>query len=503
MEESPMAVFPEYGTYDALGLAELVRKRSVTPVDLVDSAIASIEKQNPRVNAVVLGRFDQAREAARGELPDGPFRGVPFLLKDILASYAGVPMAGGSRFCKDWTPKENTLLVDRFLRAGVVILGKTNTPEFALMPVTEPDAFGPTRNPWKPALTAGGSSGGSAAAVATRMVPMASGGDGGGSIRMPASCCGIFGLKPTRGRTPVGPVEGPQWEGFSVEHVLTRSVRDSAAMLDATAGPAVGEPFWAPPPERPFLDEVGTEPGRLRIAFSRTSPLCGEIHADCLAALEDAVSLLRELGHEVVEAALDLDGAEWKRTSLVMMMGICAADVRDAERRTGKRAHRSGFDRSTWVGRAVGESFTAGEYADSVRVQLRMARQVASFVSAYDVWLTPTLGRPPLEIGALYAKGVEATVEAAIGRFQLGGLARRSGKLEEVGERVLAFMPFTMLVNGAGLPSMSVPLHWNAENVPIGVMLTGRFADEATLFRLASQLERSRPWAERKPPTES
>jgi amidase len=272
-------------------------------------------------------------------------------------------------------------------------------------------------------------------------------------------------------------------------------------MLDAAGGPAVGEPFWAPPPERPFLDEVSTEPGRLRIAFSRTSPLCREIHADCLAALEDAVSLLRELGHDVVEAVLELDGVEWKKSSMVMMSGICAADVRDAERRVGKKAHRSGFDRGTWVSRALGESFTAGEYAESVRTQQRMARQVASFISGHDVWLTPTLGRPPLEIGALYATGLEATVEEAIARLQLGGLARRSGKLEEFTDRVFAFMPFTMLVNGAGLPSMNVPLYWNGNGVPIGVMLTGRFADDAILFRLAGQLERARPWAGRKPPT--
>jgi amidase len=496
-----MAVIPEYADHDALGLADLVRRKEVAPVDLVDSAVARIEKHNPRINAVILDLFDQAREAARHELPDGPFRGVPFLLKDILAAYPGVAMQAGSRFYAGWKPQDSSLLVERFVRAGVIVVGKTNTPEFALMPVTEPEAFGPTRNPWNPMLTAGGSSGGSAAAVAARMVPMASGGDGGGSIRMPASCCGIFGLKPTRGRTPAGPHEASVWEGFSVEHVLTRSVRDSAAMLDATAGPAVGEPFWSPPPKRPFLDEVVTEPGKLRVAFSRTSPLCREIHADCLAALDDAVSLLRDLGHELIEAVPDLDGTEWRRTSMVMMSGICAADVRDAERRTGKKAHRGGFDRGTWVTRAVGESFTAGDYAESVRAQLRLARQVASFVSGYDVWLTPTLGKPPLEIGALYAKGVEARIEETIARLQLGGLARRSGKLEEFGDRVFAFMPFTMLVNGAGLPSMSVPLHWNRDDVPIGVMLTGAFADEATLLRLAGQLERARPWADRKPPT--
>jgi amidase len=256
--------------------------------------------------------------------------------KDILAAYAGEPMASGSKFYAGWRPRENSHVVDRFLGAGVVVLGKTNTPEFALLPVTEPEAFGATRNPWNLAHTAGGSSGGSAAAVASRMVPMASGGDGGGSIRMPSSCCGLFGLKPTRGRVPTGPFEGDVWQGLSAEHVLTRSVRDSAAMLDATSGPDASEPALLPKPSRPFLEEARTEPGKLRIGYSTTSPIGGDIHADCRAALEDAVSLLRSLGHELIEAKLDINGTEWKRTNAALMCGICAADIRDAERSVGK-----------------------------------------------------------------------------------------------------------------------------------------------------------------------
>jgi amidase len=497
-----MSAFAEYDRHDGLGLAELVRKKDVSPIELVESAIESIEKHNPRINAVILTMFDQARSAAQRALPEGRFRGVPFLLKDILAAHAGVPMRAGSRFYEGWIPPGNSLLVDRFLAAGVVVVGKTNTPEFALLPVTEPEAFGPTRNPWNTALTAGGSSGGSAAAVASRMVPMASGGDGGGSLRMPASCCGVFGLKPTRGRVPTGPFEAEVWNGFSAEHVITRSVRDSAAMLDAVSGTAIGEPYSAPRPDRPFLDEVGAPPGRLRIAFSTRSPLCGDaLHADCLSALEDAVTLLRELGHDLVEAVPDIDGSEWKRASLIMMMGICAADVRDAERRTGKKARRSGFDRGTWLGRAVGETFTAGEYAEAVRSMQRMGRKVAEFVSGYDAWVCPTLGQPPLPIGALYSKGIAARVEELIARLQLGDFARRSGELEKLADRLWAFMPFTMLANGGGLPSMSVPLRWNADNVPIGTMVTGRYGDEASLYRLASQLEHARPWADRRPAT--
>jgi amidase len=366
--------------------------------------------------------------------------------------------------------------------------------------VTEPEAFGPTKNPWNLSLTPGGSSGGSAAAVAARMVPFASGGDGGGSIRIPSSCCGLFGLKPSRGRNPVGPREGAVWEGFSAEHVLTRSVRDSAAMLDATSKPDARELSTLPRPERPYLDEVEKPPGKLRIAFSTRSPLTDRLHADCLAALEDAVTLLRELGHELIEADLRLDGAAWKRSSTIMMSGICAADVRDAERLVGKKAERSGFDRGTWLLRAVGESFTAGEYAEALRAQNRFALDVATFVSKYDAWLTPTLGHPPPALGALYAKGLEATIEELVAKMQLAQLAKKSGRVEQVTDRVFAFMPFTMLANGAGLPSMNVPLWWNRSDVPIGVMLTTRLADEATLFRLAGQLEKARPWSHRRPP---
>lgn len=386
-----------------------------------------------------------------------------------------------------------------FLRTGVVVVGKTNTPEFALMPVTEPEAFGATRNPWNLGRTAGGSSGGSAAAVASRMVPMASGGDGGGSIRMPASCCGLFGLKPTRGRVPTGPLEGDVWQGLSAEHVITRSVRDSAAMLDAISGPDASEPALLPKPSRTFLEEARTEPGKLRIAYSATSPISRDVQEDCRAALEDAVSLLRSLGHELVETTLDIDGGEWKRTNSIMMCGICAADVRDAERRAGKKATRDGFERGTWLVRAIGESLSAGEYAEAVRIQQRMAITVTAFVSRYDAWLTPTLARPPLEIGELYPKGIEAKGEELISRLQLGGLAWKSGAATQATDRIFDYMPFTVFANGAGLPSMNVPLYWNAAGLPIGVMLTGRFADEATLFRLAGQLERARPWADRKP----
>lgn len=495
-----MPAFAGYENHDATALADLVRRKEVTPLELVDAAIARIEAVNPRVNAVIHRMFEQARAAAVRTLPDGPFRGVPFLLKDILAAYAGEPLTSGSRFYGDWTPSHSSYLVERLLATGMIVVGKTSLPELALMPVTEPERFGPTRNPWDLARTCGGSSGGSAVAVATRMVPIASGGDGGGSLRTPASCCGVFGFKPSRGRVPTGPDEGEVWEGFSVEHVITRSVRDSAAILDATAGPAPGELYPLPRPATPFRADVDKEPRRLRIAMTTTSPLAGDAHPDCVAAVADAAKLLKELGHEVIEAKLELDGAEWKKSIAVMMSGVCAADVRDAEQRIGKKATRHGWDRSTWLSRSIGESFTAGEFAAAVRTQFRLGRQVAAFVAGYDAWLTPTLGTPPIEIGALMATGMKRRVEQLVATLQLGSLAKRSPDFAALVDRIFSFMSFTMLINAPGLPSMSVPLHWNSAGLPIGVMLTGQLGDEATLFQLAGQLERARPWSDRRPP---
>ena len=293
---------------DATAQADLVRRKQVKPIELVDAAIERIERLNPTLSPRLTPMYAEARKASSGPLPDGPFTGVPFLLKDLVAEYAGVAMAEGSSFLSDYVSDHDTELVARYKRAGLIILGKTNTPEFGLLPTTEPRIFGPTHNPWDTARTPGGSSGGSAAAVAAGIVPMAQGGDGGGSIRIPASCCGIFGLKPTRARNPLGPDLGEDWGGLVVQHALTRSVRDSAALLDATSGPDLGDPYWAPPPERPFLEEVGADPGKLRIAFTAQAPAGTPIHPDCVAAVKDAAALCADLGHEVSEAAPPLDG---------------------------------------------------------------------------------------------------------------------------------------------------------------------------------------------------
>ena len=339
--------FPDYGKYDGLGLAELVRKKKVSPEELVEEAITRIETYNPKLNAVVQKLYDRARQTAKGQLPDGPFKGVPFLIKDLHATLEGLPTSHGNRLWKNIPARVTTELVKRWEASGVIVLGRTNTPEFGLTPYTESEALGPALNPWDVTRTTGGSSGGSGAAVAARMVPLASGGDGGGSIRIPASACGLFGLKPTRGRTPTGPIIGESWNGFDIEHVITRSVRDSAAMLDATKGPDVGAPYVIPD-AGPFVKEVGKKPGKLKIAFT-TKPMLGKhVHADCIKGVKETVTLLEELGHEVVEDAPLIDGEEYALHFLTVVAAQMRADIEETAEAAGKRVSMDDFDISTF-----------------------------------------------------------------------------------------------------------------------------------------------------------
>lgn len=497
--EERMTAFPEFHKYDGLGLAELVRAKQVTPAELVEEAISRIEAHNPNINAVVYTMYDQARAAANGGLPDGPFKGVPFLLKDLIATCAGVPTSSGSRLLRNIPMPRDSEMVRRFKAAGVIILGKTNTPEFGLLPYTEPEALGATRNPWDPTRTPGGSSGGSAAAVAARMVPIASGGDGGGSIRIPASCCGLFGLKVTRGRTPTGPDLGEVWRGFGLEHVITRSVRDSAAMLDATAGADVGAPYVAPPPARPFLEEVTTEPGRLRIAFT-AQPFFGRtVHDDCTKGLEATVRLLQQLGHEVIEAAPEIDGEACAVAFVTIIAGEARAEIEGTAKLANRRPSLADFEAATYGLGLLGKGMSASEYASAARFLQSTAREVGRFFEQYDVLLTPTLSRPPVPIGALKPSGGERAVINVIGRLNAGWLLKALGVVRPLAAKTFDFIPYTPLFNVTGQPAMSVPLYWNAAGLPIGMQFVGRFGDEATLFRLAGQLERAEPWFDRAP----
>jgi amidase len=495
-----MSGFSDYGKYDGLGLAELVRKKEVEPSELVEEAIGRIERLNPQLNAVIFKMYDAAQKTAKGSLPDGPFKGVPFLMKDILMAYAGVPLTNGSRFFKDLVPDHDSELVKRFKAAGVIVVGKTNLPEFGLVPITEPELFGPTNNPWDLGRTSGGSSGGSAVAVSARMVALAHGSDGGGSIRIPASCCGVFGLKPTRGRNPIGPDLGEAWRGLVCDHVLTRSVRDSAAMLDATAGPDVGTLCYAPPVVNPFLKEVGTDPGVLRIAFTSAPFLGGTVHEDCVKGLEATAKLCEDLGHEVMEAAPHIDGKAFARAFLTIICAETRATIEEGETLLNRKASFRDFEPSTWALGLLGRQCRAPELSKSLNMVQSAGRKIGEFFTKYDVLLTPTLAMPPLVTGTLQPKGMRAVAMKLLGSLNAGRLINTLSGIDALAEHVFEFMPYTPVFNVTGQPAVSVPLYWNDAGLPIGMQFVSRYGDEATLFRLAGQLEKARPWAGRIPP---
>jgi amidase len=490
----------DFHQLDALGTADLIRRREISPRDAVQAAIGRIEAVNPQLNAVVLRMFDRALGDADGDIPDGPFRGVPFLLKDLLTWYAGEPISSGSRLFQGWVAPSDSEMTRRYRRAGLIVVGKTNTPEFGLVPFTESELLGVCRNPWNPEVTVGGSSGGSGAAVASGMVPMAGGGDGGGSIRIPASCCGLFGLKPTRGRTPTGPVNGELWRGATVEHVITRSVRDSAAVLDAVAGPDVGAPYFAPPPERPFLDEVRTPPGRLRIAFTVEPMLGREVHPDCVKAVVDAARLLESLGHDVSEDTLEVNRDAFNAAFLTVVCCEMASELDDAARLLGRVVRRRDVEAPTWALALIGRSISGPDYTTAVRYLQRTGRRVGEFFERYHVHVSPVVAGPPFPHGALQPPASERAAMSVLGALRASKVMKAMGALERAAGTVFDWMAYTPVANATGQPAMSVPLSWNAAGLPIGVHFTGRYADEATLFRLAAELEIASPWREKKPP---
>jgi amidase len=469
----------EFESFDGLGLAELVRRRDASPAELLDAAVSRVEARNPELNAVVTRMYDQARAAIAEGLPAGPFTGVPYLLKDLGAHYTGAVTSFGSTLFKDYVVDHDSEITARLRRAGLVIFGKTNTPELGLAASTEPRLFGPTRNPWNPAHSSGGSSGGSAAAVAAGMVPMAHATDGGGSIRIPASCCGLFGLKPTRARNPMGPDAGEGWGGASVGHAVTRTVRDSAALLDATSGPDVGDPYWAPPPARPFLDEVGRDPGRLRIALT-TRPWNGQpVDPECAEAATAAARLCERLGHHVEEATPGVDARLLGEASLIIVSANIRAALEARAATLGRELAAGDVERLTWARAMNGHTARAADYARSIGVIHRTGRVVARFFTRYDILLSPTMCRPP---------------------YPLGVLDLMTEDVERYTQAILGAIGFTSLFNSAGCPAMSVPLSWSRAGLPIGVQFAAPFGDEATLFRLGAQLETAQPWATRRPP---
>ena len=494
-----MAGFVEYDQYDGLGLAQLVREKKISSLELCEEAINRIEKINPLINAVVTPMFDIGRATAKNFPPDGPFAGVPFLLKDLLSTYAGVRMTNGCRAYKNYIPDYDTELMKRYKRAGVVTLGKTSTPEFGLMGITEPELFGPTRNPWNPERTCGGSSGGSAAAVAAGMVPIASGGDGGGSIRIPSCYCGLFGLKTSRGRTPTGPKVGEYWQGAAVEHVLTRSVRDSAAMLDAIAGADPGAPYVIKPPEKPYSEEMNREPGSLKIAFNTESPLGTGTHEYCKDAVLKTARLLQDLGHKVEEARPDVDGLKLANTYFTMYFGEIAADIDLAETILKRKVGRKDFEITTWFFGKLGQCYSAKEFVEATREWDIAARVMGQFHLKYDLYLTPTVAYPAAKIGELLPKSYEKVAMEIISYLGLSPLAKASGMVNQIAIQTLAKTPFTQLANFTGQPAVNIPLQWDENNMPCGVQFIAPFGDEAMLFRLASQLEKAQPWFNKRP----
>ena len=494
-----MGGFKEYDQYDGLGLAELVKKKEISPTELCEEAITRIESVNPTLNAVVTPMYDLARKTVQEAIPDGPFCGVPFLLKDLLGDVAGVPQTMGSKALKNYIPAQDSELVRRYKQAGLVILGKTNTPEFGLKGITEPELHGPTRNPWNTAHTPGGSSGGSAAAVASGMVPMASANDGAGSIRIPAACCGVFGLKVTRGRTPNGPIHGRTWQGAVVEHVISRTVRDSAAILDATQGPDIGAPYIIPPPRRPYLDEIKNNPEPLRIAFDTHSPIDTAVHPECVQAVEHTVALLKELGHEVVEACPDINGQALAKGLIKLYSAEIAAVIDDLVPLLGRKVKSADVESITWTLGILGRTFSAGQIVKAKREWELAARIMGRFHEAYDIYLTPTLAYPPVKIGELDPKPIERFLIKVINAFGFGRILLATGAIDKMAVENLSKTPFTQLANFTGQPAMSVPLYWTSDGLPCGLHFMGRHGDEATLLKLAAQLENAQPWFEKRP----
>jgi amidase len=463
---------------DAMGQAELVRRREASAIELVEAAISRVEALNPRLNCLATPMFDEARTRAEGTLPSGPLSGAPFMVKDLGQPCAGVRQTDGSRALAGFIADHDGGLVSRLRDAGLVIIGRVTAPEFGNHSTTEPELFGATCNPWDLGRTAGGSSGGSAAAVSARLVPAASASDGAGSIRIPASCCGLFGLKPTRGRISFAPDAGEVLSGLAVEHAVTRTVRDSAALLDATAGSVPGDPYWPAPPAVPFLDEVMRQPLPMRIAWSAKAPLGMPVHPDCRRAVEATAKRLEDLGHNVVED----DPAYDEDVLLDPMVTIWsvgnATDHDIVASRIGRKPRKDELEVTTWELVERGRKVSALELVRAVDLIHAATRAIAPFFEKYDVWLTPTLSQPPLPLGVLN---------------QSYGGADQWWKFD------LSFNPWNSIANLTGNPAMSVPLAWNDAGLPIGLLFTGRYGDEAALFRLAGQLERSYGWADKVP----
>lgn len=461
--------------HDALALAALIRRGEVTPLEILEATIARIEARDPAVNAVVHRCYDEARAELAGAIPDGPFAGLPFLLKDLYSFRRGQPCGNGSAWLAAYRAPFDDAMTARWRAAGLVAAGRSATSEFGLNVSTETRRHGATRNPWNPAYSAGGSSGGAAAAVAAGMVPLAHGSDGGGSIRIPASCCGLFGLKPSRGRN----LTPDAWAGLPALHAVTRSVRDSAALLDAICGPPRHHPYRLPMPPEPFLDAIARDPRRLRIAWTARTPDDVALHAECRAAVERAAGLAAKLGHDVEEAAPAIDHGLLRQTMITIVAANTADALAPGNPLRPEGAAEGDVEAVTWLFADRGARVSATEYLRALRGVREIGERLAEFMQRYDVLMTPTMAEPPM---------------------RLGRLDPMTDDFEGFNRAVQPFVTFTQMFNMSGQPAASLPLHWTADGLPVGVQIAAPVGEETLLLALAAQFERACPWFHRRPP---
>ena len=488
--------FEEYRKHDAVSLAELVKTKQVTPLELLETAIKRAEEINPKINAIVSKLYDLGKKQLQTLDLNAPLAGVPYLIKDLGPQLKGTLYTGGSRLLKDYISDKNSVVTNRMLAAGLVIFGKTNTPEFGCNPWTEPVLFGPSRNPWNLNYTTGGSSGGSAAAVAAGIVPIASANDGGGSIRIPASCNGLFSMKPTRGRVSFGPQLGENWAGLTCEGVITRSVRDSALYLDLIQGASIGDPYTLQVPSRPYIDEVKIFPKKLKIAFTYKMPhgLNASIDDENIEAIKKTVQLLTDLGHIVEEIEFPFSKDVLIKHFYKVICGETSATIDYLAEMRGKKANVEELEPNTWLLYKIGKSLSANEYALAKMKWNDLNRNIAQLHTKYDLLLTPTLGRKPFVIGEMNNTKIEDLTLRILNKLGISTIVKYTGMIEKVAEKTFGWIPYPPLANLTGQPAMTVPLHWSKDNLPVGVMFTAPWNDEATLFQLAAQLEQAQPW---------
>ena len=461
----------EYFSYDALGLAELVRTKQISSIELLEVAIALTEKLDPKLNAVPIKHFDLARKNLKNNTDSGIFNGVPFLLKDLNNYLKGTVTSGGSRVLENITADHTSELVKRTIDSGLNIFGKTNSPELGLTVTTEPVLYGPTRNPWDLDRSSGGSSGGASSAVAAGIIPMAQASDGGGSIRIPASCCGLFGLKPTRARTPLGPVSLEGWGGQSIFHCVSVSVRDSAALLDVTSGPEKGAPYRSAYQEKSFLEQINIEPGNLKIGYLEDPSI--SVDEDVKEVMNSTIDLCQKLGHSVESTKINFSSEEISLAIITIISSNVSYAVKSQSDQTGREVSNEYFENVTLQMAENGNNFSASDYVNAIKINHRLGQELEKMFDQYDVLLSPVLALPPVKIGTI---------------------DMNTSDMKTYVERLTKYSPFTGIFNQSGQPSMSVPLFRTKDNLPVGSMFSAAFGNENLLFSLAGQLEQAQPW---------